>query len=112
MEIMNWKVCPEEQKQLLSSAQSSSYLDTYVKLMEELSSISIANEWLYRLVGWYNMQPYLTHLIDRMLNCQGKKRELEMLVNTIDSMTVFSPTDETMTGSPTDKLIAGERLKE
>jgi hypothetical protein len=48
-------------------------------LIERVGDIKISEEWSYRIVGWYNLQPFLQLLIETLLEGADRTEQLALI---------------------------------
>lgn len=59
-------------------------MESYVKLGEGVSGVALNNEWIYRMVGWYNLTSLYPTLMDKLL--LSKDKELSLLIEVMSWM--------------------------
>jgi hypothetical protein len=55
------------------------YFTTYLKLIELVAESKLNEEWFFRIVGWYNLQPLLRTMTEKMLLSSSKRGHVELV---------------------------------
>lgn len=47
--------------------------------MKNVEKCPINNDWIYKLIAWYNMVPFYKTLVERMINAKEQDELLELV---------------------------------
>lgn len=48
------------------------YLELYSNLMRVVEKCQLNNEWIYKLISWYNMLPFYKSLVERFIDANSE----------------------------------------
>jgi hypothetical protein len=53
-----------------SQEQLQTYIKSYELLVQSVEKCPLNNEWIYQLIGWYNMTSFYRTLLERLIEAE------------------------------------------
>lgn len=74
----------QEAKAKGSESEMEAYLDVHSELVKTVQKCQLNNEWIFKIIGWYNMTPFYHLLFGRLL--EAGSSEVKLLVDAMSLM--------------------------